>query len=102
MRALQAIIFAVILFCVAGCGKYILKSEVIENYILKEEVLKNYILKSEVIENYIPKSEVRTIRASIEDDHKCQLWINSEEYIEFCAKKCPIHPYIRDAGIPCP
>lgn len=102
MRSLQTIILTVILICVAGCGKYILKSEVLKNYIPKEEVLKNYILKSEVQENYIQKSKVRTLYAANPGDHKCRVQINSQIYWDFCLEECPISPYVTDLGVPCP
>lgn len=102
MRVLQTIIFATILICLAGCGKYILKSKIQENFITKEEVQKNYILKSEVLENYIPKSEVRAFYAPIASDHKCRYRVNAEQYFDFCFPYCPQSPYITDLGVPCP
>lgn len=103
MRALQTIIFTLILISVTGCGKYILKSEVQEHYISKAKVQENYILKSVVQEQYVPKSNT-IMYSSIPpapDWHRC-LWLaTSEQGIPFCLPGCPVSPYWRDEGSPC-
>ncbi len=102
MRTLLTVILAILFFLVAGCGQYVLKSDIEKRYILKERVQEDYILKSKVEEDFIPKSEVSVFYARVASNHKCRLRVNPNQYIDFCFPYCPVNPYIQDLGIPCP